>query len=206
MGYRNTRELGDIFFRETTRDQFNNESVFYFEADYAIPRIMFVYDIFICLAVLVGLTCACCGLKKSWYYVLLEPFSCVVVHSYHILIGYIHAPHYASAILAISVLVFVVTYRAAYYNLVHYFRKCKRLADECTGTTTSDEPVCDLATCIDPIKKHTICCVLCICCAKYFNPEISGIPCIGRRLSFWEDGIGKSVIHSCLLFTFVVLS
>ena len=126
-----------------------------------------------------------------------------------ILIGYIHAPHHASAILifyAISVLVFVVTYRAAYYNIVHCFRKCKRSADKRTGTTTSDEPVCDLATCIDPIKKHTIRCVLCICCAKYFNPENSGISCIGRRLSFWEDGIGKSVIHSCLLFTFVVLS
>ncbi len=78
-----------------------------------------------------------------------------------------------------------------YYNLVHCFRKCKR-STERTGMTTSDEPVCDLATCIDPIKKHTIRCVLslCICCAKYFNQESSGTPCIGRRLSFiihwWE--------------------
>ncbi len=61
-----------------------------------------------------------------------------------ILIGYIHAPHHASAILifyAISVLVLVVTYRAAYYNLVHCFRECKRSADERTGTTTSDEGI-----------------------------------------------------------------
>ncbi len=99
VGYRNTRELAwRHFFKETTRDQFNNERVFYFEADYAIPHIMFVYDIFICLAVLVGLiiTCACCGLKKSWYYVLLGPFSCVVVHYSY----WLHTrPHHASAIL-----------------------------------------------------------------------------------------------------------
>ncbi len=56
VGYRNTRELGDISSR---KQHVISLSVFYFEADYTIPHIMFVYDIFICLAVLVGLTCAC---------------------------------------------------------------------------------------------------------------------------------------------------
>ena len=183
VGYRNTRELGDIFFKQTTRDQFNNESVFYFEAEYAIPHIMFAYDMFICLAVLFGLTCVCCGLKKSWYYVLLGPCSCVVVHSYHILVGYIHAPHHASAILifyAISVLVFVVTYRTAYYNIVQCAKCCKK----------GDAMCCD-------------------CWKKRFNSvdkDSGGNCCISRKFTYWEAGFGKSLIHNCLLCMLVVLS
>ena len=183
VGYRNTRELGDIFFKQTTRDQFNNESVFYFEAEYAIPHIMFAYDMFICLAVLFGLTCVGCGLKKSWYYVLLGPCSCVVVHSYHILVGYIHAPHHASAILifyAISVLVFVVTYRTAYYNIVQCAKCCKK----------GDAMCCD-------------------CWKKRFNSvgkESGGNCCISREFTYWEAGFGKSLIHNCLLCMLVVLS
>ncbi len=79
-----------------------------------------------------------------------------------------------------------------YYNLVHCFRKCKRSTERIYWYDNTRWTSLWFGYLHWPDKKHTIRCVLslCICCAKYFNHENSGTPCIGRRLSFiihwWE--------------------
>ena len=97
-----------------------------FTLEYAIPILMLVYDFFIFCAMVTGLVCVRCGLKKKWYHVGIAPVACVVVHSYHIVVGFLHSPHHASGALifyAIVIFVYFVSMRAAYYNLFHLYVK-----------------------------------------------------------------------------------
>ena len=141
MGYRNEKVMADIFFVQRLSKNFTLP----FEAEYSIPHNMFAYDLTILVVVLILLSSACCGVKR-WYYVFLGPCSCIVVHSYHILIGFIHTPYHALGILvfyAIVLLVFVLTYKAAYYNLVHCVLRCinwkKKLQTPATRETQTPE-------------------------------------------------------------------
>ena len=91
---------------------------------------MIAYDMLIALLLIAGVIYnRIAGFKKtlSWFYVLLAPLSCIVTHSYHILVGFIHTPHHATSILifyGIVVTVFIVTLRVAYYNLCRCIKCC----------------------------------------------------------------------------------
>ena len=108
-----------------------------FVLEYAIPILMFVYDFLIFCAMVIGLVCVRYGLKKKWYHVGIAPIACVVVHSYHIIVGFIKSPHHTSGVLifyAIVMFVYFVTMRAAYYNLFHlyvYSKYNKNVTDCC---------------------------------------------------------------------------
>ncbi len=120
----------EIFFIPGSK-KYNEESKFKFEIEFSIPIIMFVYDLIIMLLIIfIPLVKLCCGCLNKWYYFSLGPFSCIIVHSYHILVGFIHNPHHASAVMifyAIIVVVFVVAYRTTYYNnLVHCYKRCSK--------------------------------------------------------------------------------
>ena len=99
-----------------------------FQIEYSIPLIMLFYDFVILFSMVVGLLCIRCGLKKKWYHVGIGPVACIVVHSYHIVVGFLHSPYHASGILifyAIVALVYFITMRAAYYNLFHLYVSSK---------------------------------------------------------------------------------
>ena len=125
--FRNTRVSSEIFFKPTQNKSKYDSVLVAFELEYSIPFLMFVYDFLIFAAMVVGLLCKRCGVRKGkWYHIGIAPMSCIVVHSYHILIGFIQAPHHAASIFifyAVTVFVFFVTFKAAYYNL---FELCQR--------------------------------------------------------------------------------
>ncbi len=111
----------DIFYRPNKDSKFGSFSEI-FQLEYWIPNVMLIYDLLIwigaVLTILSFLCCNCC--KKRWYHIIMAPFACIIVHSYHILIGFIQSPHHAASILifyAIIFLVFFVTLKATYYNL-----------------------------------------------------------------------------------------
>ncbi len=121
-----------------------NKTTIDFQIEHSIPIVLCTYDVIIFIFMLVFLICtvrrvSCC--QNNWYYFYLGPCSCIIVHAYHILIGFIHAPRHASAILifyAIVGLVFFVTYRAAYYNLVKFYKKYKSRSAAKSQKTTTD--------------------------------------------------------------------
>ena len=124
VGYRQERVKELIFFRTNTLSDSSLEDVFILE--YAIPILMLLYDAFsLIIFSIVGICCRC-GVFKSWFYILLAPLSCIVTHSYHILVAFIHTPHHATSILifyGLVVIVFIVTLTTAYHNL-HQMVKC----------------------------------------------------------------------------------
>ena len=134
LGYRLTQVKGEIFFNPNSRTEYD-ESRMKFEIEFSIPIIMLIYDLLILALITIIPLCKVYHRSlNNWYYFYLGPFSCIIVHSYHILVGFIQSPHHAFAVMifyAIIVLVFVITYRAAYYNLVHCFKRYReRLLDE----------------------------------------------------------------------------
>ncbi len=119
--YRNTKVSSEIFFKPTQNESQYSNVLVAFKLEYSIPFLMFVYDFLIFAAMVVGMICKRCGVHKGkWYHIGIAPMSCIVVHSYHILIGFIQTPHHAASILifyAVTVFIFYVTFKAAYYNL-----------------------------------------------------------------------------------------
>lgn len=116
VGYRNERVKEIIYFDPKEPSTLGVE----FQMEYSVPILMLIYDILI----LFIFTFAGClgrfGLRIKWYYLLLAPLACIVTHSYHILISFIHTPHHATSILifyGIVVIVFIVTLRTAYHTL-----------------------------------------------------------------------------------------
>ena len=91
--------------------------------------------------------CSNCA-KVSNAYVLLGPVSCIVVHSFHILVGFIHAPYHATSILVLYSVVFFV-YIFAMKSTYHLLAKagkitsgnernrCRRLRDCCINCCRS---------------------------------------------------------------------
>ena len=141
LGYRLTQVKGEIFFNPNSRTEYD-ESRMKFEIEFSIPIIMLIYDLLILALITIIPLCKVYHRSlNNWYYFYLGPFSCIIVHSYHILVGFIQSPHHAFAVMifyAIIVLVFVITYRAAYYNLVHCFKRYhERLLDEKLSTSVN---------------------------------------------------------------------
>ena len=98
------------------------------QIEYSIPIVILVQDLIVVsvmiLILFVGSAAEIRGWKWfTWYYVLFGPAMCIVIHSYHILIGFIHTPQHATSILifyGIVVLFYMVTLRTFYY----FFSKC----------------------------------------------------------------------------------
>ena len=115
-----------------------NESVMPLVLEYSIPCLMLAEDLLV--FILMILMCVrrlwsndfkfqcCCsnvtckwlfGSKKKWYNIIMGPISCLLIHSYHILVGFIHTPHHATSMLifyGLIIVTFIWTLKAAYYN------------------------------------------------------------------------------------------
>ncbi len=131
---RNTKVSAEIFFKPNQNElKYGNVSLA-FKLEYSIPSLMLVYDLLIFAVMVVGMICKRCGMRKGkWYHIGIAPASCIVVHSYHILIGFIQAPHHAASILifyAVTVFIFYVTFKAAYYNLFEMHQRFKINGDK----------------------------------------------------------------------------
>ncbi len=95
--------------------------------EFAIPFIIFGYD---CLILIGLISTVCIAPKKEWfeneicciatlllncaegkyYYIGIVPLLCIVVHSYHIIIGFILTPRHAGSILIFYVIVLLFFY------------------------------------------------------------------------------------------------
>ena len=93
--------------------------------EYAIPILMFVYDFLIFCAMVIGLVCVRCRLKKKWYHVGIAPVACMCCGSFlshHCRLYQFPTPHQW----CFNILCHCdVTMRAAYYNLFHLYAYCK---------------------------------------------------------------------------------
>ena len=85
------------------------------------------------------------------------PISCLLIHSYHILIGFIHTPHHATSMLvfyALIIVTFILTLKASYYNFFKlYTLWCsKKYSLELSKWKT-------VASCCNRISRDLCCCV-----------------------------------------------
>ena len=132
-----------------------------FQLEYSIPIIMLLYDLLIFCVMVIGLIHIRCGLKKKLYHVGIAPVACIVVHSYHILVGFLHSPYHASGILifySIVFFVYFVTMRAAYYNLYQLMSKPKAC---CAWLKNCFDSLCCECKRDQPTKEklyQTVCC------------------------------------------------
>ena len=136
VSYRHLRVVEKIFyipFSPTRNESDYGEALELFRLEYAIPILMLCYDIVIFIGMIVFLVYRRCGaIPLKWYHVGFAPASCVVVHSFHIIVAFIHTPQHATSILifyAISILVFYVTLKTAYYNLFQLYHSDSRAND-----------------------------------------------------------------------------
>ena len=95
-----------------------------FSLEFGIVFLMFVEDL--CVVFVMVVFCCIIACCEKWQdascnpwsvlvYLTLGPVMCVVIHAYHIMIGFIHAPHHAGSVLifyGIVTLVFVYFYQA----------------------------------------------------------------------------------------------
>ena len=98
---------------------------------WAIPLVMLIQDVLICVCTFTFtllMLCECTKYKEfviKWCeskcsklklkekkcdsaFVLLGPISCIVVHSFHILVGFIHTPYHATSVLVLYAVAFFV--------------------------------------------------------------------------------------------------
>ncbi len=124
-----------------------NESVVALKLEYGIPGLMLAEDLLVlylmlsmCVRRLCSDTKKChpceiscystsCkwfwGSKKKWYNIIMGPISCLLIHSYHIMVGFIHTPHHATSMLvfyALMIVTFILTLKAAYFNLIKLYQ------------------------------------------------------------------------------------
>ena len=126
---RNTEVFAEIFFKPNQNESKYGNVSLAFTLEYSIPSLMLAYDSLIFAATVLGMICKRCDVcKGKWYHIGIAPASCIVVHSYHILIGFIQSPHHAASIFifyAVTVFIFYVTFKAAYYNLFEMRQRFK---------------------------------------------------------------------------------
>ena len=98
---------------------------YYASVQLGIPFLMLIEDLLLTaltIAFVCVKFCLCCA-KVSNAYVLLGPVSCIIVHSFHILVGFIHAPYHATSILVLYSVAFFV-YIFAMRSTYHCLGKC----------------------------------------------------------------------------------
>ena len=126
MGERESFPLGSIFM--TKKDAPYKHDAFALE--YIVPIFMFIYDFIVMTLLIVFIFLKqCCNTFRvtHWYFVLLGPITCVVVHLYHIIVSFIHTPYHASSVFifyAIVFFVYVFAFRSTYYCFPKVFKKC----------------------------------------------------------------------------------
>ena len=127
-----------------------NESILTLMLEFSVPAVMLAEDLLV--LILMSLMCwrkmctksfttdkklcdaICCsrqwckwssGSNKKWYNIIMGPISCLLIHSYHIMVGFIHTPHHATSMLvfyALMIVTFILTLKAAYYNLFKLYQ------------------------------------------------------------------------------------
>ena len=105
------------------------------QIEYSIPTVMLVYDTIVILLLaffpcfFIGKHRCNCPLFNKWHYILLGPISCIAIHSYHIILGFIHNPEHAASIAVfygIVVILFIVTIRIVYTaSYTFLYRYCE---------------------------------------------------------------------------------
>ena len=112
--------------------------------EFGIPYVFLIEDLIVLIVISVGgIIKLFCFEKLSWYFVLVGPAMCIVVHSYHILIGFIHTPHHATSVLVfygLVIIFFMVTLKT-FYNAFSYlyllmYTRC--------GVKSEDKNISDL--------------------------------------------------------------
>ena len=101
------------------------------QIEYAIPITILCYDLAV-LLFLVGyiVIIRCMPWAPKWHYILLGPLSCIAIHSYHIILGFIHNPEHAASIAVfygIVVILFIVTLRVVYVTSFSLIYQCQRI-------------------------------------------------------------------------------
>ena len=115
--------------------------------EFGISYVLLIED-FIVLIVITfgGIVKLFCFEKLSWYFVLLGPAMCIVIHSYHILIGFIHTPHHATSVLVfygLVIIFFMITLKTFYnafsylYTLIYTRCGVKQSETQTTSDTTT---------------------------------------------------------------------
>ena len=125
------------------------------QLEFGIPSLLLAEDLLV-LIMMVALSCmklctSCrkeklgdcsssvcyCSLERlqtvQWYNIIVGPVFCIVIHSYHILVGFIHSPHHATSILvfyALVIVTYIVTLKSAYHNLFKAYISLKK-SDSC---------------------------------------------------------------------------
>ena len=124
----------------------NEDTVTKLKLEYGIAPLILAEDLLI-LLLMIALCLIklfwCCSEKCSidfikWYNIILGPLFCIIIHSYHILVGFIHSPHHATSILvfyALILVTYVVTLKSAYHNIFKLFVVCC----VCCSCTAEDE-------------------------------------------------------------------
>ena len=112
--------------------------------EFGIPILLFVEDFIVSSTIVViGFIKICRCKKLSWYFVLFGPAMCIVIHSYHILIGFIHSPHHASSVLVfygLMVIFFIITLKTFYYTFSHWCAVIYKNNPEKSQDQKSDQP------------------------------------------------------------------
>ena len=98
--------------------------------EYAIPIFILCYDLFILLFLILFVLAIRSGKwTLKWHYILLGPLSCIAVHSYHIILGFIHNPEHAASIAVfygIVVVLFLAILRVVYVTSYSLVYNCQR--------------------------------------------------------------------------------
>ena len=117
----------EIFYSTSGKNNFSSNSK-NFEIEYSIVSVILVQDLIVFI-VMIAASCfkSCRNCSGKWHHILFGPCCCLAIHSYHILIGFIHTPHHATSILVlygVLILIYVVTVKIVYYNMFKVIAKC----------------------------------------------------------------------------------
>ncbi len=124
-----------------------NESVMTLILEFSVPSLMLAEDLLVLILMFLmcirklcpRTTIVCCngcsclgqscklslGSNKKWYNIIMGPISCLFIHSYHIMVGFIHTPHHATSMLVfygLMIVTFILTLKAAYHNLFKLYQ------------------------------------------------------------------------------------
>ena len=122
----------------------NKKTITKLELEYGIPFLMLVEDLLV-LVMMVILSLVKLlfhsRISLKWYNIIIGPLFCIIIHSYHILVGFVHTPHHATSILvfyALILITFIVTLKSAYHNMFKFCRHCFHYASD--SDTRDREP------------------------------------------------------------------
>ena len=81
------------------------------------------------------------SLSLKWYNIIIGPLFCIIIHSYHFLVGFVLSPRHATSMLvfyALILITFIVTLKSAYHNMFKFCVHCFGYAND--ADTRDREP------------------------------------------------------------------